>query len=422
MTSVSWAGKAAAEWLGDLRRSGSFEEADLEELQSHLEDQVRQLVEQGLSEKEAFWVAMSRLGDRNDLPSEYAKTNSRAVWRHRFWWMAAGLLGYLGFNYLISYLFYEGTMLAGAAGVDGALLVITSLLLMTAVNGAALLLAWRLLPRAGVSRTASRLQRIRQGWKGTVLLYVLCLVAAVFLVGLGLFGWYYLPHPGPDVTMAAQDEYILATAIFAALFAVALVSAAFVVSRPRKTPGAPASHPAKRASPGRTDKKYPWALIAGVCLAALLPVAAVGFIVRVSQTSPAIDVPEGHEIMVPAHWWQAEMTEQQMATLSSSWGEPINAAQLLDRLWPGVLQQMPEEARAVYEHQGVNWSVEGLEGLAVGPSTMCAGSGVAHDDGQWIYFYYVGSPEWEDMTLEMNSDRGFAEDRQYRVSLYISEQ
>ncbi len=39
-----------------------------------------------------------------------------------------------------------------------------------------------------------------------------------------------------------------------------------------------------------------------------------------------------------------------------------------------------------------------------------------------MYYYYVGSREWEEMTLVMNTDRGFAEDRLYRVSLYIGEQ
>ena len=58
MTTLTYAGKATARWLGDLRRTGSFEESDLEELGSHLEDEVGQLVDGGLSEKEALWVAM----------------------------------------------------------------------------------------------------------------------------------------------------------------------------------------------------------------------------------------------------------------------------------------------------------------------------------------------------------------------------
>ena len=29
---------------------------------------------------------------------------------------------------------------------------------------------------------------------------------------------------------------------------------------------------------------------------------------------------------------------------------------------------------------------------------MCAGSGVPHDGGQWVFSYFVGSREWEEDT------------------------
>ncbi len=372
MTTLTYAGKAAARWLGDLRRTGSFEESDLEELGSHLEDEIGQLVDGGLSEKEALWVAMGRVGNSDDLPPEYAKTNTWAVWRHRFWWMAAGILGYLGFSYLVTYLFYEGTMLAGSAGADGAPLLAISVLLMIAVNGAALFLAWRLLPGAGALGTGSRFQRIRQSRKGTVLLYLLCVGAAVLLTGLGLFGWMLLPHPGPEVTTAAQDEYHLACSIFTALLAVSLVSAAFWVSRPAKVPAAAASQPARRESQGGT-KRYLWAIAAAVCVIAPLAAAAAIIIPGLQGSGPII--PEGHALMEPAHWWQAELTEEQLATLSAHWGKPTTVAELLDELCPGVLQEMPEEARSIYEHQGINWPAGGIRGVGR-LSFMCAGSGV----------------------------------------------
>ena len=125
--------------------------------------------------------------------------------------------------------------------------------------------------------------------------------------------------------------------------------------------------------------------------------------------------------MEPAHWWQAELNEEQLATLSASWGKPMNAAELMEALWPGVLQELPEEARTIYEHQGIDWTPEEYEDWDAS-SFMCAGSGAPHDEGQWVYSYYVGSREWEEMTLVMNTDRGFTEDRLYRVSLYMSEE
>ena len=167
-------------------------------------------------------------------------------------------------------------------------------------------------------------------------------------------------------------------------------------------------------------KKYLWGIMVGVCFIVLLIVGDAVLIPRLLHSAPATVVTKGHEILVPGHWWKAEMTEQQLGTLSAYWGRSMSAAQLLQALWPEALQQMPEEARGVYEHQGLNWPPEGFEDWE-SPSFMCAGSGVAHDDGQTLYFYYLGCREDEEMTLVMNADRGFTEDRIYRVSLYIDE-
>jgi hypothetical protein len=168
-------------------------------------------------------------------------------------------------------------------------------------------------------------------------------------------------------------------------------------------------------------KKYLWGIIAGVCVIALLIVAAAIFIPRLLDSGPPAETPEGHEIMMPGHWWKAEMTEQQLGTLSTCWGQGITAAQLLQALCPDVLREMPEEAAAAYEGQGINWPPEGYEDWD-GSSMICGGRGVPHDEGLTLYSYYLGSYEWEEMTLVMNADRGFTEDRMYRVSLYISEQ
>ena len=142
------------------------------------------------------------------------------------------------------------------------------------------------------------------------------------------------------------------------LFAVSLVSVAFVVSRPAKAPAAAASQPARREGQGGT-KRYLWAVIAAVCVIAPLAVAAAVFIPALGGRGP--EIPEGHALMKPAHWWQAELNEEQLATLSASWGKRMNAAELMEALWPGVLQELPEEARTVYGHQGVIWTAEGYE-------------------------------------------------------------
>jgi hypothetical protein len=230
-TAVFCLENAAADWLGDLRQSGSFEESDLEELGSHLEDEIQELMGHGLSEREAFWVAMSRVGNRNDLPGEYAKTNSRAVWRHRFWWMVAGILGYLGFNYLFRLLCYGGATAAASAGIDGTPLIVVSLSLMIVVSLGALLLAWGLVTKMTALGTARRHHGVRRSRTRTVVLYLFCVVASVVLIVLAWLGPFLIAN------LAFSSEASWATLVardnFRVLVAVSLVSIVFMATRPR---------------------------------------------------------------------------------------------------------------------------------------------------------------------------------------------
>jgi len=233
-TAVFCLENAAADWLGDLRQSGSFEQSDLEELGSHLEDEIQELMDHGLSEKEAFWVAMSRVGNRNDLPGEYAKTNSRAVWRHRFWWMVAGILGYLvGFNYLFGLLCYGGATAAAYAGIDGTPLIVVSLSLMIVVSFGALLLAWGLVTKMTARGTARRHHSVRRSRTRTVMLYLFCVAASVVLIVLAWFGPFLIAIPG--VSSEASWATIVARDNFRVLLAVSLVSIVFMATWPRKT-------------------------------------------------------------------------------------------------------------------------------------------------------------------------------------------
>jgi hypothetical protein len=224
---------AAADWLGDLRQSGSFEQSDLEELGSHLEDEIKELLNYGLSEREAFWVAMSRVGTGNELPAEYAKTSSRAVWRHRFWWMAAGILGYLGFNYLVRFLSYGGAIAAAFAGIDGTPLIVVSLSLMIVVSFGALLLAWRLLTKMEALGTARRHHSVRRSRTRTVMLYVFCVAATAVLIMLASYGPFLIINP--EVNSEASWATFVARDNFRVLLAVSLVSIVFMASRPRKS-------------------------------------------------------------------------------------------------------------------------------------------------------------------------------------------
>jgi hypothetical protein len=245
--------KSTADWLGDLRQSEAFEETDLEELENHLRDEIEQLMDKGLSEKEAFWVATNRAGTREELPSEYAKVNSRAVWRHRFLWMAVGVLGYLLVSTLIAPLSWGAAvaMVSSGIGSDTFLLLGTGMdlpaivslsvqLLLTCLALACLYLA---LSRDSLG-FSSRLGKARRSRPRTMILYAVAVALMPLLVMLQVVvriimtRWLTVETFG--MASAAASAGAVTSSILLAVF---LVSMVFVLSRPRKT--------GLQASPGR---------------------------------------------------------------------------------------------------------------------------------------------------------------------------
>jgi len=229
-------GKSTAEWLGDLRQSGSFEDSDLEELESHLRDEIEQLMDHGLSLKEAFWIATSRVGNREELPDEYAKTNTQAVWRHRFLWMAVGILAYLVLNHFIWLLAYGTTLVTVSFGVRSYPATIFSLSVQVLLACGALASAYFILSRDRFGVT-SRFRKARRSRPRIIVFYAI----PVALLGILIALWC---AAGPILLPLLADSERLSTTweatywgsqAFPILFAVSLAGIAFVLSRPKNS-------------------------------------------------------------------------------------------------------------------------------------------------------------------------------------------
>ncbi len=162
-------------------------------------------------------------------------------------------------------------------------------------------------------------------------------------------------------------------------------------------------------------RKHKWAIIAGVCVVALLAAAGVIYSPLLFRSRPPA-VSKGHVVLMPAHWWKMEMTEQQFGSLRAVWGQDVSAAQLLQELWPDVLQQMPQEVATGYEKRRIFWPTETYEEWE--GQMICNGTSVFDDEGPITCCIYLGTHESEEGTFEIAGDRGFAEERTYRVSLY----
>lgn len=68
-------------WRAHLRRSGAITASDAAELEDHLREQVASLNEDGLSDDEAFLVAVKRMGAIDSLTREFAREHSERLWK-----------------------------------------------------------------------------------------------------------------------------------------------------------------------------------------------------------------------------------------------------------------------------------------------------------------------------------------------------
>lgn len=87
--------EAIGNWKSTFAQNEACGHEDVQELECHLREQIGMLVESGLSEKEAFLVAESRLGDPDQICKQFAEADPSRLWQRRLYWMAAGVFCWL---------------------------------------------------------------------------------------------------------------------------------------------------------------------------------------------------------------------------------------------------------------------------------------------------------------------------------------
>ena len=79
--SVETADAQIAAWRAYVARRPAVEGHDVDELEAHLHDQMAELRAAGLSDDEAFLVAVKRMGDLDALSREFAREHSGRLWK-----------------------------------------------------------------------------------------------------------------------------------------------------------------------------------------------------------------------------------------------------------------------------------------------------------------------------------------------------
>jgi hypothetical protein len=108
---------AIQRWRGQLSKFPSFRADDLEELESHVRDSALSLRAQGLTDEEAFLIAVRRTGAGDVLAAEFAAVNGSSVWLDRLLWMIMGSIAISALWSLTTTVLFVGTALAWFAPV-----------------------------------------------------------------------------------------------------------------------------------------------------------------------------------------------------------------------------------------------------------------------------------------------------------------
>ncbi len=108
-----------AKWRNNLAQSETLCKSDIDELESHLREEIEGLKESKLSVEEAFLVATHRLGSPASLAREFAKINWGGALRHRLSWMITGILTYLLATHFAAAVSKDCILLAANSGMTG---------------------------------------------------------------------------------------------------------------------------------------------------------------------------------------------------------------------------------------------------------------------------------------------------------------
>lgn len=106
------------QWRAAILRGGSVDQADADELESHLREQIADLESIGLADDEAFLIAVRRLGQVDLITAEFAREHSDRLWKqlaltHQADDRPRSVLLMLGFAVLTAVLVQVARLLAG---------------------------------------------------------------------------------------------------------------------------------------------------------------------------------------------------------------------------------------------------------------------------------------------------------------------
>lgn len=210
--------QAVADWRGEIERGGAVLKDDATELESHLSDEIELLASSGLTDEEAYLIALRRMGSPTSLTHELGKINTKVLWSERSMWMAGGILVYIMLDFFTKLAADFGTWIGASSGLRGQWLVGVALapkLVIPMVAGALLYLV------CSMRRTRGAVTR----WMACAQVSFILIVGACAII-LQQYRFYYLDQTiqtlGVQSWMAMMNRHSYWATIWAVLLPIML--------------------------------------------------------------------------------------------------------------------------------------------------------------------------------------------------------
>ncbi|WP_149275091.1 hypothetical protein [Pareuzebyella sediminis] len=110
--------KSINNWKHQLSKTANFTEDNINELESHLLDEIQELNKIGLNEEESFLVASKRIGTIEQLTFEYSKVNRKVYFRNRIFPFLTGILVFIAYMAITDLATYTSIFIADKLKLD----------------------------------------------------------------------------------------------------------------------------------------------------------------------------------------------------------------------------------------------------------------------------------------------------------------
>ncbi len=105
-------------WKSELSQNSYMTCDNINELESHLQDEIHELLKLGLSNEESLLIAKNRIGNIEKLTTEYGKVNNEVYFRNTITPYLKGILFFLAYLAIVDFLTHLSILIAYKVGIS----------------------------------------------------------------------------------------------------------------------------------------------------------------------------------------------------------------------------------------------------------------------------------------------------------------